>query len=87
MSRSTAPLPRTTLITGAAQGIGRAVCEALGRNGMRIVALDRDSATLRILANDLADERVDALPVDAAVSEAEAIDAASRGCALMPRAM
>ena len=79
MSRGAAPLPHlphTALVTGAAQGIGRAICEALGRNGMRIVALDKDSAALRTLANDLAGESVDVLPLDADVSEAEAIDAA-----------
>ena len=33
---------KTALVTGAARGIGRAVCEALERSGLKVIALDRE---------------------------------------------
>lgn len=36
----------TVVVTGAAAGLGRALCERFGRAGSRIVALDRDAAAL-----------------------------------------
>ncbi|RPH66912.1 MAG: SDR family oxidoreductase [Burkholderiales bacterium] len=40
----------TVVVTGAAGGLGRALCERFGRAGARIVALDRDDAALARLA-------------------------------------
>lgn len=37
---------RTALVTGAAGGIGRAVCAALRAEGMRVLAVDRDTSAL-----------------------------------------
>jgi NAD(P)-dependent dehydrogenase (short-subunit alcohol dehydrogenase family) len=45
---------RTALVTGAGQGIGRAVCRELASAGMRIVALDVDPGSLRELELELA---------------------------------
>ena len=33
---------KTALVTGAARGIGRAVCEALGKSGVQVIGLDRE---------------------------------------------
>jgi 3-oxoacyl-[acyl-carrier protein] reductase len=33
---------KTALVTGAARGIGRAVCEALEKTGVKVIGLDRD---------------------------------------------
>lgn len=33
---------KSALVTGAARGIGLAVCEALGKSGVKIIALDRE---------------------------------------------
>ena len=42
---------RTALVTGAAQGIGRAIADALAANGARVVYTDRDLATARRAAD------------------------------------
>lgn len=44
--------PLTALVTGATGGIGRAVALRLGRMGMRVIALGRNEAALRALANE-----------------------------------
>lgn len=43
----------TVVVTGAAAGLGRALCGRFGRAGARIVALDRDAAGLARLAAEL----------------------------------
>ncbi len=32
----------TALVTGAGRGIGKAICEALGKSGIKVIGLDRD---------------------------------------------
>jgi 3-oxoacyl-[acyl-carrier protein] reductase len=45
---------RTALVTGAAQGIGRAVALALARFGAHLALCDRDAAQLEVTAGDVA---------------------------------
>ena len=47
---------RVALITGAAQGMGRAVAERMAATGARLVLNDRNPQTLRATANDLEGE-------------------------------
>jgi len=59
---------RTILVTGAAQGIGRAIAEGAVREGARVVALDREIAQL---------EATDALlPIACDVTDAAAVQVA-----------
>ncbi len=46
-------MDRTALVTGAAGGMGRAICAALLEQGCRVVLVDRDEAALAALATDL----------------------------------
>lgn len=64
---------RTALVTGAAQGIGAAVAEVLGRDGARVVCLDvpAQAEALRRLA-----DRLDGVPVTMDVTEIPADDPA-----------
>ena len=40
-------------VTGAAQGIGRAIAARLARDGFRVVAMDRSAASLEAAVADL----------------------------------
>lgn len=46
-------MDRTALVTGAAGGMGRAICAALLAQGYRVALVDRDEAALAALAADL----------------------------------
>lgn len=46
-------MDRTALVTGAAGGMGRALCAALLEQGCRVVLVDRDEPALAALAQDL----------------------------------
>lgn len=60
---------KTVLVTGAAQGLGRAIARAFHAAGYRVVLLDVDEAGLALVARELQD-RVSTYPVD--LSDAEA---------------
>ncbi len=54
-------MPELALVTGAAQGIGRAIVERFGADGYRVLAVDADAAKL---AESDADWRRAGLPVE-----------------------
>lgn len=71
------PPPRTVAITGAAQGIGRAVAEAFLDAGAAVFGLDVNGAALEALAaEDRARGRFHALVAD--VADRASVDAAMR---------
>lgn len=47
MTRPTGPLPKRAIVTGAASGLGRALCERLARDGWEIALCDVDEAGSR----------------------------------------
>src|SRR5690349_13020697 len=49
---------RTALVTGAASGIGRAVCERLADAGARVIALDLQADGAREVASSVGGEAV-----------------------------
>lgn len=51
---------RVVAITGAAGGLGRALCRAFGRRGARIVALDCDAPGLERLEREFAEANIEA---------------------------
>lgn len=57
------------VVTGAASGIGRALCPLLGREGARLVLIDRDGAGLESLAAELAKEGIAAASATVDVRE------------------
>ncbi|MBJ7906808.1 2,3-dihydro-2,3-dihydroxybenzoate dehydrogenase [Streptomyces sp. DSM 110735] len=61
---------KIVLVTGAAGGIGEAVVRTLGERGVRVAAVDRESARLSEMAGKLAAEglRVRAFPADVTTS-------------------
>lgn len=65
---------RTVLVTGAARGIGAAVCAALASGGARVVATDRDGAAVATTARQLACAGLDVVSRSLDVSDAQAVD-------------
>ncbi|QRR06813.1 SDR family oxidoreductase [Burkholderia sp. MS455] len=66
-------MTRTTLVTGAAGGIGQALCRTFLAAGDRVLALDRDRAALDRFIDTLADAR--AAPVVDDLTDAERLRA------------
>ena len=74
MLSSFGPQPGTSVVTGAASGIGRAIAERLVRNGApRVVLLDRDADGVARAAAEIG-PRVKAMQLD--VGDVEAVKAA-----------
>ena len=68
---------KTALVTGAGKGIGRAVAEALAREGVHVALLARDRAALETVAGDLAARYgVKTLALSADVADRAAVEAA-----------
>lgn len=61
------------VVTGAGQGIGRAVAEAFARHGARVVVSDLRLDLAQEVAETLTGEGIDAIAVDADVSDPDAI--------------
>jgi NAD(P)-dependent dehydrogenase (short-subunit alcohol dehydrogenase family) len=55
---------RTVLVTGAARGLGRAICERLREEGASVLGADRDGEELSSVVGSLGDERFQALTLD-----------------------
>lgn len=66
---------QTVLVTGAAQGLGRAVARAFHASGARVLMMDVDAEGLATLTDELG-ERAHAYPVD--LSDAGATEEAAR---------
>lgn len=54
---------KTAVITGGASGIGLALCEAFGKQGMRIIMVDVESTALDNSARTLGDKGFDISPI------------------------
>ena len=65
---------RVAVVTGAGSGIGRAVCEHLGRRGHRIGVTDIDDAAAQSVAADLRLGGIDAIGIQVDVAERSSVD-------------
>ena len=66
---------RTALVTGATQGIGLAIAQALTQHGARLVLSDRDEAACVRVAQELQRAGHDVVPIAADLAHEESIDA------------
>jgi NAD(P)-dependent dehydrogenase (short-subunit alcohol dehydrogenase family) len=57
------------VVTGAAGGIGRALCERFGRGGARLALLDRDGEGAQVVARELAAAGLDTLALACDVAD------------------
>ena len=64
----------TAVVTGAANGIGRALCERVAAEGMRGVLADRDTVTLAAVADALAATGAEVLAVPTDVGDQGAVE-------------
>ncbi|MBK7949014.1 MAG: SDR family NAD(P)-dependent oxidoreductase [Deltaproteobacteria bacterium] len=62
---------RVAVVTGAASGIGRALCDRFAREGMKLVMADVERDRLAQAASELTDQGVDVLAVRTDVSRAD----------------
>ena len=69
---------RTAVVTGGAQGIGRAVCEALGECGARVIIADLDDSLGADTAAALHSSGIDAHAIQLDVRDGGAVAAAAR---------
>jgi NAD(P)-dependent dehydrogenase (short-subunit alcohol dehydrogenase family) len=66
---------RTALVTGATQGLGLAIGQALASHGARLIVSDRDAAACDRTATELQRAGHEAMAISADLARAEAIDA------------
>jgi len=65
---------KVALVTGGANGIGRALCEIFSEQGMKIVMADIERAELEKTAAEFEADGVDLLPVVTDVSKADEVE-------------
>ena len=66
---------RTALVTGATQGIGLAIAQALTQHGARLILSDRDDAACVRVAQELQRAGHDVVPIATDLAHEESIDA------------
>jgi NAD(P)-dependent dehydrogenase (short-subunit alcohol dehydrogenase family) len=66
---------KVAVVTGAASGIGRALAERLGSEGMKVVLADLEAGALQQAAQELEKSGVEVLPVVTDVAKAEQVQA------------
>jgi NAD(P)-dependent dehydrogenase (short-subunit alcohol dehydrogenase family) len=66
---------RTALVTGASQGIGLAIAQALTQHGARLILSDREEAACVRVAQELQKAGHDVVPIAADLAHEESIDA------------
>ena len=64
---------KVAVVTGGAGGIGRAMCERFGKEGMKLVVADVEQAVLDATVNDLKSAGYEAVGVITDVSDAKAM--------------
>lgn len=64
---------RTALVTGGAQGIGKAYCEALGAAGAKVAVVDINNATAEETAHALVADGIEAMVVATDVTKEESV--------------
>jgi len=69
---------RTAVVTGGAQGIGRAVCDVLGECGARVIVADLDESLGAGAAAALRSQGIDAHSIRLDVRDAAAVGTAAR---------
>ena len=67
---------RVAMITGAGQGIGRALAHALGEAGAAVAIIDRDSEPAESVAQELTKKGIESMALTADVTEADQIQKA-----------
>ncbi|MEO9223854.1 MAG: SDR family oxidoreductase [Acidimicrobiales bacterium] len=70
-------MSKVVVVTGASAGIGRAVAQAYGKEGAKVVLLARGEAGLQAAAEDVRRGGGQALIIPTDVADAEAVDAAA----------
>src|SRR3954468_12559556 len=66
---------KVAVVTGGASGIGRAMAERFGREGMKIVLADIEEAALEVAVKDMRQAELDVIGVRTDVSSAVSVEA------------